>query len=150
LASNLPETVELHGEQATLTLGRRIGVLLRPGDCVALHGPLGAGKTTFVKGVAAALGVPPDEPIVSPTFVLVREYAGRLRLYHVDAYRLSGADELAAVGLEEMLSDAGGVTLIEWAERVASILPPDAWHVTLRHVDESRREAEIVAPARQD
>lgn len=146
LANDAPEILELAGAPATLALGRRIGGLLRPGDCVALHGPLGAGKTTFVKGVAEALGVPPEEPVVSPTFVVVREYAGRLRLYHIDAYRLGSAEELIAAGLDEMLSDAGGVTLIEWADRVASVLPAEAWHVTLRHVDAARREAEVQPP----
>jgi len=86
----------------TFAFGQALGGLLQSGDFVALTGQLGAGKTHLVKGLAVGLGVPADEPVVSPTFVLVREYIGRLKLYHIDAYRLGGAAELFALGLEEM------------------------------------------------
>lgn len=125
--------------QLTYAAGRELGQLLRGRDVVALHGPLGAGKTQFTKGLAAGLGVPPDEPVVSPTFVLVREYAGRLRLYHLDAYRLSGAQELRALGFDEMLAEADAVIAVEWAERVADAVPAGAVHVEFAHVGEMER-----------
>lgn len=136
----------LRGEEETLRLGRFVGSILCGGDCVALIGQLGAGKTTFVKGVAAALLVPAKEPVVSPTFVLVREYVGRLHMYHIDAYRLSGPDELTAIGLDEMFSDSNGVTLIEWAERVKGALPAAYWRISFEHVDAGKRLARIQAP----
>ena len=126
--------------ELTLELGRALGRLLKPGDLVALGGPLGAGKTQFVKGLAVGLGVPDDEPVTSPTFVLVREYVGRLRLYHLDAYRLAGADELLALGLDEMLADPGAVVAVEWADRVADALPAAAWLVDLEHAGEQTRD----------
>ncbi|MBL8880399.1 MAG: tRNA (adenosine(37)-N6)-threonylcarbamoyltransferase complex ATPase subunit type 1 TsaE [Phycisphaerales bacterium] len=136
----------LIGEGATLRLGSAVGEMLRGGECVALSGQLGAGKTTFVKGVATGLGVPPGEPVVSPTFVLVREYAGRLHMYHIDAYRLSGVDEVATIGLDEMLNDAAGVTLVEWAERIEAALPSRLWRVRFEHIDFDRRAISLAAP----
>lgn len=125
----------------TRALGRTLGGLLVAGDFLALCGPLGAGKTTFVKGVALGLGVPADEPIVSPTFVLVREYEGRLRLMHADAYRLGSEEELEDLALAEL--GGSGVVLLEWADKFAAAVPPDAIRIELAHVDELRRSIEI-------
>lgn len=132
--------------ERTLAFGRVLGRHLRGGEAVALNGALGAGKTQLVKGLAAGLAVAEDEPVVSPTFVLVREYIGRLRLYHVDAYRLSGAEELLALGLDEMLADPGGVVAVEWADRVPGALPSGAWTVELAHADEQVRELTLHVP----
>ncbi len=115
----------------TRRLGAAVGALLGVGDVVALCGPLGAGKTLLTQGIAAGLGVPPDEPVVSPTFVLARQYAGRVALFHLDAYRLSSVAELWGLGFEEML--AGGAVVVEWAERVAPAIPPNATWVELIH-----------------
>jgi len=127
----------------TVALGAAIGRLLRTGDFVALRGALGAGKTQLVKGLAAGLGVPADEPVVSPTFVLVREYAGRLKLYHIDAYRLSGVEDVFALGLEDMMRDPGAVVALEWADRVARAAPPGALTVDLEHVGEFTRHVRL-------
>jgi len=118
----------------TLALGRVMGELLRPGDFVALKGALGTGKTHLVKGLALGLGVPDEEPVISPTFVLVREYVGRLKLYHLDAYRLGRASELAGLGLEEMREQPEVVVALEWADRVPEAVPPDALEVWLYHL----------------
>ena len=111
-------------ESQTQALGRAIGLASRAGDVVGLIGELGAGKTRLAKGVAAGLEVAEQGKVRSPTFVLIREHVGRLRLFHVDAYRLSGAGELASLGFEEILGQ-GGLTVVEWADHVADGLPAD-------------------------
>lgn len=124
--------------EQTQAVGAALGARARAGDVLALDGPLGSGKTQLAKGLARGLGVSGDEPVISPTFVLIREYSGRLRLFHLDAYRLSGARELADLGFDE-LREAGGVIVIEWAERVADALPPDAIRITLDYDDSPSR-----------
>lgn len=118
-----------HTEEETRALGAELGRRLFAGAVVALHGPLGAGKTTFVKGVARGLEAE-EEDVTSPTFVLLQIYEGRLPIYHFDAYRLEEAKELSAIGAEEYLW-GDGVSLLEWAERATPILPPDRLEVTI-------------------
>jgi tRNA threonylcarbamoyladenosine biosynthesis protein TsaE len=102
----------------TFAYGQLLSAQLRGGEILLLSGPLGAGKTILVKGIAAALGIDRDE-VTSPTFTLVNPYAGRLRLFHIDLYRLDEGPAAAhAVDLEELLSDTGAVIVIEWAERL--------------------------------
>ena len=123
---------------ATVELGKCLGGLLGPGDVVCLSGPLGSGKTYLTKGIALGLGVSDSRAVRSPTFILVNEYQGRLKLYHVDAYRLEGPAELESLGSDEfLLSD--GVTVVEWAERVAKALPREHLWVTCRHTGRDRR-----------
>jgi tRNA threonylcarbamoyladenosine biosynthesis protein TsaE len=106
----------------TRALGAALGTLARPGTLIALVGPLGAGKTQLAKGVAAGLGV--RGVVNSPTFVLMNEHAGRLRLFHVDAYRLGDPEEALAAGLLDERG-ADGVTVIEWADRLDGWLPAE-------------------------
>ena len=127
----------------TSALGRALGGVLRGGDFLALTGPLGAGKTHLLKAVAAGLCVPEHEPVVSPTFVLVREYAGRVTLYHIDAYRLNGAAELSSLGLDEMLAEPGAVIAVEWADRVAEAVPPYACWIEMAHAGRVVREVRV-------
>ncbi|QDT37978.1 tRNA (adenosine(37)-N6)-threonylcarbamoyltransferase complex ATPase subunit type 1 TsaE [Stratiformator vulcanicus] len=107
----------------TARFGTAIADSIRGGDVIGLRGDLGAGKTTLVSSVAVALGVQRHE-ISSPTFVLLKEYAGRIPIYHFDAYRLGDPDEFTALGADELLADEG-LCLIEWVDRVASLLPAD-------------------------
>lgn len=127
--------------EATRRIGRRLGAGLRTGDLVALVGPLGSGKTTLVKAVAAGAGVADPRQVTSPTFVIVNEYQTSLSpapwLYHVDAYRLAGGGDLESLGFEEMLGQ--GAVLIEWADRVAEVLPAERLTVAIEPVDENRR-----------
>jgi tRNA threonylcarbamoyladenosine biosynthesis protein TsaE len=132
----------LPDEAATRALGQRLGERLDGPLAIALSGPLGAGKTTFVHGLAAALGI--TGPVPSPTFVLCREYDGRLPLAHVDAYRLAAAEDAYAIGLDELLGGAG-VTVVEWAERVAELMPPETLWITLA-IDGDGRQARFEGP----
>jgi tRNA threonylcarbamoyladenosine biosynthesis protein TsaE len=127
----------------TFAWGRALGELLVEGDCVALSGPLGAGKTQFIKGVAAGIGVAEEEPVVSPTFVLVREYLGQLKLYHIDVYRLSGAAELLSLGFEEMLAEPGAVVALEWADRTPEAIPASACRIALAHASPTARRCRV-------
>ena len=129
-----------HSEKETEELGRKFGSSLRRGDLVSLVGSLGAGKTVFAKGIARALGI--SEAIVSPTFTLVQEYEGREKLYHLDLYRLSGEDEFESMGGEDFLYP-DGITLIEWAEKIGDMMPPDAYKVTISILEDGSRSIEI-------
>ncbi|MET0629178.1 MAG: tRNA (adenosine(37)-N6)-threonylcarbamoyltransferase complex ATPase subunit type 1 TsaE [Acidimicrobiia bacterium] len=129
--------------EETLALAMRVGALLRGGDVLALSGDLGAGKTVFAKGVGRALGV--SEPVVSPTFTVVREYEGTIRFVHVDVYRLDRIQELHDVGWDDLL-DGESVALVEWGERVGALLPIDRLDVRLEvGDDDERRVVEFVA-----
>ncbi len=124
--------VETHSPEETWQLATELAGDLGPGTVIALHGDLGAGKTCFIQGYAAALGI--DEPVTSPTYTLIGEYEGRLPLHHIDLYRLSGPEEALGLGLEEYF-DVNGITAIEWAERAEGLLPPDLLHIRIK-VDE--------------
>lgn len=105
----------------TKGIGRELAVLLRAGDAVALTGELGAGKTTFVQGVALGLGF--EGTVVSPTFTLVREYRGRLTLIHVDVYRLERVQDVIDLGLDDELGEGDAVAFVEWGDAVEGLLP---------------------------
>jgi tRNA threonylcarbamoyladenosine biosynthesis protein TsaE len=130
-----------HSELETDRLGRVLAGQLRPGMVVGLVGMLGAGKTRIVKAIAQALGVDRDE-VNSPTFVLIQEYAGPFPLYHFDAYRLGDLEEFLELGVEELLSGEG-VCLIEWADRVEQVLPPETLWIEIRLLSPSAREWEF-------
>lgn len=132
-------TLELHVDSAAemQALARRLGQALAIGDVIALTGPLGAGKTTFVQGLADGMGVPADRHVASPTFALVNEHPGRIPLVHVDFYRIKDPAELPELGIEEAYDQAA--TAIEWAERFPDWLPADVLSVSIRIEDGSRR-----------
>ncbi|QSW67546.1 tRNA (adenosine(37)-N6)-threonylcarbamoyltransferase complex ATPase subunit type 1 TsaE [Lactiplantibacillus plantarum] len=115
------ESITVTSPEATMAIGAKLGQLVQPGDLILLDGDLGAGKTTFTKGLAKNLGIPNN--VKSPTFTLIREYRqGRLPLYHMDVYRLEdgGAEDL---GLDEYF-DGDGVSVVEWSQFIADLLPP--------------------------
>jgi tRNA threonylcarbamoyladenosine biosynthesis protein TsaE len=122
--------------EETFEAGAALGRILTKGSVVALCGPLGAGKTCFCAGVCRALGV--REPVTSPTYTIVHEYAGRLPVCHIDAYRLRGADDFEGVGGRELL-DGNGVSLIEWSDIIEESLPPDAIRVGIEIDGDGRR-----------
>ena len=140
----LPAEYRSSSPADTCALASLVAGRLRPGDVLALHGDLGAGKTCFVQGLGAALRV--REPVHSPTFTLINEYHGALPLYHVDLYRLAGSAEALDLGLDEYL-DGDGVTVIEWAERAGSALPPRTIHIEFRPGgSEEERDIRILEP----
>lgn len=134
-----PRRWRSHSPARTRAIGRAIAQRLERGDVVALFGELGSGKTTLVRGLALGLGVAPEEPVSSPTFVLLQVYHGRLVLYHLDLYRLSSPQELFGIGIEELLSP-DGVTVIEWADRAERMLPATVIRIDLRTVGPRVRE----------
>ncbi len=128
-----------HSEAQTRRFGARLGELLQSGDVICLEGELGTGKTRFIQGVGRGLGI--EDPITSPTYTLVNEYSSKdvsLVLYHIDLYRVQGPAETLTFGFEDYLYGEGAC-LIEWAERVLSILPSERLWITLRHLDETKR-----------
>ncbi|MFZ6026742.1 MAG: tRNA (adenosine(37)-N6)-threonylcarbamoyltransferase complex ATPase subunit type 1 TsaE [Chloroflexota bacterium] len=129
--------------EQTRRVGMRLGSLLRSGDLICLNGDLGAGKTTFVQGLAAGWGSP--DAVSSPTFVLVNVYRHPAdgNLYHLDAYRLSGPAEAIDLDLDTMLAD--GPMVVEWAERVRGALPEEHLRLALNYVDEDQRDMIIRA-----
>ena len=129
-----------HSPAETIALARTLAATLRRGDVLALSGDLGAGKTHFVKGLAAGLGTAAS--VTSPTFTLIHEYpGGRLPLYHFDFYRLESEDDLLRIGFDDYL-DAGGVLAIEWAEKFSALLPSHTRHFDFRADGETRTISE--------
>ena len=128
---------EVGSVEETWALARRLAAELRPGDVVCLEGDLGAGKTTFTQGLAAALGV--EGRVTSPTFCLVQEHrGGDAYLVHMDLYRLHGEDDVLAIGWEDYLA-AGAIIVVEWPERAGALIPADARHIVFTHLDGDER-----------
>lgn len=148
MTSSSSRQIALRVESASAMqrLAARMGRVAEIGDVIALDGPLGAGKTTFVQGLAQGLGVPPERHVASPTFALVNEHPGRIDFVHVDFYRIRTPAELPELGIEEAYDRA--VTAIEWAERFPSWLPDDSLHLTLEIEERGHRmlRAESTGP----
>ena len=130
----------------TRRLGARLGALLQGGDVICLEGPLGSGKTCLAQGIGRGWGV--SQTLISPSFVLIREYAhpgDAVRLYHVDLYRISAVDEALGLGMDEFLGDAHAVCIIEWAERARSLMPPEHLWIRLEFANWTRRALYFIA-----
>ena len=135
-------TIISHSPEETWELARKLAPILSKGDVISLSGDLGAGKTVFTKGLAEGLEV--AEPVTSPTFTIIKEYGGRLPLYHFDVYRLASPDELEELGAEEYFY-GDGVSVVEWGDKVEELLPDVYLAVRmLRLVDETFRRIEIL------
>lgn len=126
----------------TLDIGRIIGEHLTGGQVVALTGELGSGKTCLTQGIARGLGISKKQYVTSPTFTLINEYPGMIPLYHMDLYRLSGPGDLEDMGYEEYFY-GNGVVVIEWAEKVADILPPGVLFIHMEYAGGDTRRMEI-------
>lgn len=128
-------------EAGTLAMGERVAEMLLPAPkMIVLRGDLGAGKTTLVKGIAAALGAAEAEDVTSPTFTLVHEYVGpKVKLYHLDLYRLETERELLTLGLEEMAEEPDALVLVEWGEKFASVVARADGEISIEHVGGDER-----------
>ena len=126
-------------DRETINLGQKIGTLLVAGDVVGLVGELGSGKTWFAKGLALGLGVSPNTIITSPSFILINEYEGRYKFFHMDVYRLESLSDLLSAGLDEYFYK-DGVVAMEWADRWPEILPSWWLKVELIIMDDISRE----------
>ena len=143
LTSTFPLTT--HSVDETRSLGVELASLLDAGAVLALYGDLGTGKTHLVKGIAEGLNIPPSA-VRSPTFTILHTYEeGRRPLYHFDAYRVQTPDEFIELGFEDYVHGEG-ITCIEWADRVETLLPPHTIHLTLSHLDSNRRRIAYRSP----
>jgi tRNA threonylcarbamoyladenosine biosynthesis protein TsaE len=137
-------TLNTTSPEGTIRLGAAVGRLCEPNTTIALQGPLGAGKTQLTKGIAEGLGIGDRGKVTSPTFVLEQEYEGRLKIRHLDAYRLASPQDLWDIGIDEMCK-AGGVVVLEWPERAAEALPADALWVYLEPTGEHSRRLRFIS-----
>lgn len=128
----------------TIRIGKTIGISLQAGDVVALVGELGAGKTQFIKGLAQGVGVGKSVYVSSPSFTLINEYKGEIPFYHIDLYRLEEEKEAEELGLEEYFHGEG-ITAIEWADRIPSLLPAEFLCVNIHYMGKQTRSIELVA-----
>jgi tRNA threonylcarbamoyladenosine biosynthesis protein TsaE len=136
---------ETHSVAETETLAGELARTLEPGVAIALHGNLGAGKTQFVRGLLIGLGGN-GRTVSSPTYVLLNVYdTGRLPLFHLDAYRVHGPEDFEAIGFTELL-DQGGIVVVEWADRITTLLPRDTIHIRIEPIDVSARRITIDRP----
>ena len=125
--------------EQTIELGRKVGAALAGGEVICLIGPLGAGKTHFVKGIAAGVGADTMQRVNSPTFVIVNEYVGRLDVYHIDAYRIEKPGDFEMLGFDDFLHP-GAVVVIEWANKVHEVLKGiSCIEVEMTHLSQTQR-----------
>ena len=129
-----------HSTEETISLGYKIGQKLKKGDIIAMQGTLAAGKTTITKGIAQALDI--TDTITSPTFCLISEYYGKMPLYHMDVYRLDGAEDFVNLGTDDMLY-GDGVSIIEWSEKIMSELPKRTIILKITPEEDGSRKIEI-------
>lgn len=137
-------SLELATLQHTETFGKILGELAEPGDIITLEGTLGAGKTALTQAIGRGLGIGPHIYITSPTFGLLHEYQGRIPLYHMDLYRLGSEEEIESLGFSEYFYGAG-LTVIEWPERLGSLMPDLRLHIELFISGEASRTARLYA-----
>lgn len=132
--------IQTNNHKETVLLGEQIGKSLKPDDVIALSGELGAGKTTLIQGMAKGLGI--RNWVTSPTFTIINEFHGKYDLFHVDLYRLNSVEEAEDMAIEEYFVK-GGITVIEWAEKIRSILPPGAIKIHMKIISENKRNITI-------
>jgi len=144
VTEGIQRVVTTRAPEETKRVAARFGRLCRANDVVGLQGTLGAGKTCFVKGMARGLGIDDEREVVSPSFVLLRRYVGRLTLYHFDAYRLRDGREMEAIGCEEIFQ-SGGVSVVEWADHVSCCLPDEHFMIRILVSGENERQLQLDA-----
>jgi tRNA threonylcarbamoyladenosine biosynthesis protein TsaE len=139
----MESTITSHSPRETIDLGARIGRQLKGGEVVAIVGPLGSGKTHLIKGIATGAGAEDSRAVNSPTFVIINQYAGRLDIYHIDAYRIDSAAEFEMLGFDDLCYPES-VVLIEWADKVEAVLRDiDPIRIDLSHAGKNVRTVRI-------
>lgn len=134
IGSTREKRLRTRSVNGTIALGSTIVEMLRPPRVVILRGEVGAGKTTLVKGIAKAIGAATEEDVTSPTFTLLHEYAGeRVKLFHLDLYRLETEEQIAVLGLEEMAAEPDALVLVEWGERFESVVQLASAEIAIMH-----------------
>lgn len=133
-------SIQTNSELETLRIAEKLALLVKPGDVITLEGDLGAGKTTFTKGLAKGLGI--IRNISSPTFTIIKEYQGEIPLYHMDVYRLEHSEE--DIGFEEYFN-GDGVCVVEWAQFIEEYLPAERLDIRISYMDEQKRNIELAA-----
>ncbi len=136
-----------YSPEETIKFAEKVGNLLKGGEIIAYKGSMGAGKTTFTRGLCIGLGLP-DE-VTSPTFALVNEYRGKITLYHFDMYRIQSSDDLETTGFYDYISD-DSVLAVEWSENISEALPQNTICITFDRIDENTREITIEGDNRFD
>jgi tRNA threonylcarbamoyladenosine biosynthesis protein TsaE len=134
--------IQTRSASETVQIGKTIGKCLLSGDVVALVGELGAGKTQFIKGLASGVGIEDPTHISSPSFTLIHEYSGKIPFYHIDLFRLGREQEAEELGLEDYFQGRG-ITAIEWADKIPSLLPEELLFVSIAYVDKNIRSLEV-------
>ncbi len=140
-------SITLHTLEQTERLGELLGTYAQPGDIICLNGDLGAGKTTLAQSIARGLKVPDNEYVSSPSFAVMHEYCGRIPMYHMDFYRLSGSAEVEDMGLDEYFEGAG-LCVVEWSVRAADILPAEKLSLDFKLGRDLSREVTITGNLR--
>lgn len=135
-------TIQTRSASETIRVGKSIGSRLLPGDVVALVGELGAGKTQLIKGLAAGMGIKNSIYVSSPSFKLINEYPGKTTFYHIDLFRLRGEKDTEELGLDDYFQSRG-ITAIEWADKIPSLLPEEILWIEIRYTGENLRSLEI-------
>ncbi len=131
--------------EETYAIGEHIAAVVKPGQFISLQGDLGSGKTTFTKGFAKGLGI--QRHITSPTFLIIKSYdvprEDITKLYHLDLYRLNSEQDIEGIGISEILKDSHAVIIVEWADRMGSLLPKERIEVDFEYIDDNRRQITI-------
>lgn len=143
----MPELeIVTHSAEETIEQGRKLGARLKPPVLLLLSGELGAGKTTFTKGLVAGLGAAEEDEVTSPTFTLIHKYDRGPRAYHIDLYRITDAHDLATLGIEDIFSEST-IVIIEWPEKLSLTIDWPVLRIHLSHVDESTRRIRMEGSA---
>ena len=140
--------IQTKSASETIRVGKGIGSRLRSGDVVALVGELGAGKTQLIKGLAAGVGMRNSTYISSPSFTLINEYPGKIPFYHIDLFRLEREKEAEELGLEDYFQ-GGGITAIEWADKIPSLLPKEMLFIHIAYAGKNTRSIEIIGKGKR-
>lgn len=138
-------TVTTHSPEETIAFGQRVGKLIKGGDVIAYKGSMGAGKTTFTRGLAVGMGL--GDEVISPTFALVNEYRGDITLYHFDMYRIQNGDDLETTGFYDYISDDSALA-VEWSENIEDCLPENTIFITLERIDDDTRKITVEGDTR--